>query len=218
MDILDLQLVTTALPQQLDFYTRVFGLPTLVATPETMSLQVGTSRLTFRQASAPLPGSYHFAFNIPENQFAEAKTWLSRRVALLSDSTGADEFYSEDWDAHNLYFYDPAGNIGELIARHSLSNATTQPFRARSLLNISEIGIAAEDVPGQVAEIQARTGAPIYRGPGSPTFTPVGDEQGLLIVVQRGRIWFPETGKPAEHLPVTVVAANGVQPITLHFD
>jgi len=86
------------------------------------------------------------------------------------------------------------------------------------VLNISEIGVAAENVAEQVAAIQARTGAPVYRGPGSDTFAQVGDEHGLLIVVQRGRIWFPDTGKPAEHLPITAIVAGAEpQPVALHF-
>ena len=30
------------------------------------------------------PYIYHFAFNIPENQFAEAKAWLMARVSLMT--------------------------------------------------------------------------------------------------------------------------------------
>ena len=218
MHILALRLATTMLAQQHDFYTRVFGFPVLNATSDAVTLQVGASRLTFVQATAPLPGSYHFAFNISTNQFAAAKRWLSRQVPLLTDAVGADEFYSSNWDAHMLYFGDPAGNIVELIARHTLNNASDLPFDGHSVLNISEIGVAAENVAEQVAAIQARTGAPVYRGPGSDTFAPVGDEHGLLIVVQRGRVWFPDTGKPAEHLPTTAIVAGAEpQPVALHF-
>lgn len=219
MHMLALQLATTTLAQPRDFYTRVFGFPVVNATSEAVTLQVGTSRLTFAQVSAPLPGCYHFAFNIPTNQFAAAKRWLSQRVPLLTDAHGADEFHADDWNADMVYFGDSAGNVVELIARHTLPNASDVPFDGHSVLNISEIGVAVEDVPAQVAVIQAQTGASVYQGPGSDTFTPVGDEHGLLIVVQRGRIWIPDTGKPAEHLPVrALVAGDGDQPIALHFD
>lgn len=216
MRILELQLVTTALPQQRDFYAGVFGFPALRAAPDTLVLQAGSSRLTFT-ATDSLAGVYHFAFNIPENQFSAAKQWISRHVPLIALSSGADEFYSESWDAHMLYFYDPAGNIVELIARHTLPQTSDAPFAGSSVLDISEIGVAAEDVPARVAEIHARTGAAEYHGPGRDTFTAVGDEHGLFIVVKRGRIWFPETGKPAEHLPVTVVTGSAANPITSRF-
>jgi hypothetical protein len=32
-------------------------------------------------------------------------------------------------------------------------------------------------------------------------FTAVGDENGLFIVVEGGRIWFPETGIAPENIP-----------------
>jgi len=218
MHILHLQLATTALEQQHAFYTQVFGFPVISTTADAITLQVGASQLTWTQATDPLPGSYHFAFNIPTNQFAAAKRWLHQQVGLLTDATGADEFYSEDWNADMLYFSDPAGNIMELIARHTLANASELPFSRPSILNISEIGVAAEDVPHEVAVIRHQTGAPIYNEPGSDTFTPVGDEHGLLIVVQRGRVWFPDTGKPAEHLPITaIITGADRQSSTLHW-
>ncbi len=119
-------------------------------------------------------------------------------------------FHSSDWDADNLYFYDPAGNILELIARHTLDNKSNKAFNAQSLLNISEIGIATNDVAKQVEAIQAQINVNPYRWSGELGFAPVGDEHGLFIVVKHGRIWFPDTGVPAEYLPVNVtVEQNG---------
>jgi hypothetical protein len=48
----------------------------------------------------------------------------------------------------------------------------------------------------------------VYDGAGSDTFTAVGDEDGLFIVVKRGRIWYPETGVAADVYPVAVTLAN----------
>lgn len=217
MHILDLRLVTSALQQQRDFYAHLLDRPPAAATAEQTTFQVGGSRLSFEQTPSELPGKYHFAFNIPENQFEAAKTWARKYAPLLSDETGADAFYSTNWDAHYLYFYDPAGNIVELIARHTLPNASEAAFSAQSLLSISEIGIAADDVASQVAELQARTGAAPYRWSGNPAFVPVGDEHGLFIVVQRGRIWFPNTGLPAVHLPIRVAVENENRSCTLSF-
>ena len=45
-------------------------------------------------------------------------------------------------------------------------------------------------------------------------FTPVGDEQGLFVVVKRGRMWFPDTGKAAELLPITVTTQVGTEHMT----
>jgi catechol-2,3-dioxygenase len=208
MNIDALDLFAAGLPAQRDFYAGVLGLPAVEATPGILSLRAGSSRLTFRQAPDGWSGVYHFAFNIPENQFREAKSWLSGRVALIKDATGADEFRFESWNAHSVYFYDPAGNILELIARHNLENSSNKPFGDESLLAVSEIGLATEDVPGTVRLLQKELGAGIYDGAGSDMFTAVGDEHGLVIVVKRSRAWFPDTGKPAELVPLKAVISN----------
>jgi catechol 2,3-dioxygenase-like lactoylglutathione lyase family enzyme len=217
MQICDLQLVTPALIQQYDFYTRVLDFVVLQETPDMFVVQAGVSRLTFTRTSNARIGIAHVAFNIPENQFPAAKQWLRERTPLLRDAKGADEFFIEGWDAHTLYFTDPDGNLLELIARHTLSLTSDRPFSGQSIVNISEIGIATEDVLAQVAAIEERIGAAVYRGPGSDSFTPVGDEEGLFIVVKRGRMWFPDTGIPAEQIPITVVTATAEAPTTWHF-
>lgn len=218
MHIRELQIAVPSLAELHPFYTGVLGLPALQTTSTSVTLQVGASHLTLAEAGEPPRGNYHFAFNIPENQYAEAKTWLSQRVPLISASDGTDLFTVGNWNVHNFYFYDPAGNILELIARHDLPNASDRPFDATSLLNISEIGVATDDVPAQVAAIQAQVNAPLYRQPLDATFTAIGDEHGLLIVVRRGRIWFPDTGKPAEFLPIALVTDDGEHgPVSFHF-
>jgi catechol-2,3-dioxygenase len=208
MNIDELEILTPDLSGEHDFYSGVLGLPGLAITGDSLSVQVGSSRLTFGQAPGGWNGFYHFAFNIPENQFREAKSWVSRRAPLIRDSQGADEFHFESWNAHSLYFYDPAGNILELIARHNLDNGSEKPFDPQSILSISEIGLASDDVPGTVRTLQEGLGIEIYDGPGSDTFTATGDEHGLLIVVKRSRIWFPETGKPAGLLPLAAVIST----------
>ena len=217
MQILQLELATHHLRQQHGFYRDVLGLPVVEDTANRIVFQVGTSLLSFVQASEPMAGSYHFAFNIPENQFAQGKAWLQQRVALLTNSAGADEYAFESWNAHAVYFLDPAGNIAELIARHALPNASSAPFSAQSLLSVSEIGIAASDVLAHVSVITTRGGLPVYAGPASPAFTAIGDEHGLFIVVPEHRIWHPETGRAAVQLPITVATSIADHSLTWKF-
>jgi catechol-2,3-dioxygenase len=130
----------------------------------------------------------HFAFNIPENQLAGGKRWLAERVELVS-SDGVDEFEFEAWNAHAVYFRDPAGNIGELIARHNLPNASSTPFGPDSLLELSEVGLPVPDVASAVEFLERELVLALYDGNRS-TFAAVGDEHGLFIVVREGRPWF----------------------------
>jgi catechol-2,3-dioxygenase len=217
MRIVELQLQTVDLDRQRDFYAHVFNRVPMPGPAGELHIQIGASRLIFQQAGRDHAGVYHVAFNIPENQFAAAAAWARQHLTLIYDADGADTVYFSSWDAHALYFADPDGNIIELIARHSLDNASSTAFSGDQLLGISEIGIAADNVLALAAQLQARTGAPAYRGKPDATFTPLGDEHGLLILVPQGRIWYPNTGQPAASLPLTVQVECAAIPFTLSF-
>ena len=209
-----LDLLTADLAVQREFYANELPLPVLEESDAVLSLQAGRSQLIFGRAPEGWQGYYHFAFNIPEDQFWDAKEWLSRRVTLIKDNKGEDEFpSSKEWNAHSVYFYDPAGNILEFIARHDLDEHLDRPFDSQNILSISEIGIVSEDVPSMVGSLQSQIGISPYGGPSSDTFTAVGDVHGLFIVVKRGRIWFPDTGKPAvpSSLGVEVTTGTGAR-------
>lgn len=205
MKIGKLDLQTSDLAAQRHFYMEVLQLPT-IASHEALFAQVGSSQLTFRASQDGREHAYHFAFNIPENRFDRAKEWIAQRLPLITSSTGEDSFHFDNWNAHACYFRDPAGNILEFIARHDLTNASDLPFDERSILYISEIGVATDDVKNTVDLLQGM-GIPIYDGEGSDTFTAVGDEHGLIIVVKRGRVWFPDTGTPAGIHPLRAVVS-----------
>ena len=188
---------------QRHFYESVLGL-SVRATVDQLVVRAGDTRLIFQQARRDWSGVYHFAFNIPENKFKESKDWLQARTPLIRDEAGRDEFDFQEWQAHGLYFYDAAGNIAEFVARHTLPNASAKPFSPESILCVSEIGIVVEDVRASLLEYQTTFGIQLYGEP-SDTFAPLGDENGLLIVVKRGRNWAPDTFTPADIYPTTVV-------------
>lgn len=206
MNIHELTLATTNVAALSHFYTQVLGLPTLKTTTEWLAVQVGTTSLTFVQAQRSTQPYYHVAFNIPAQSFAAAETWLRTRVPLLADQHGTDVFHSTSWNATMLYFLDPAGNILELIARHSLTTAFQPPFGPEHMLCVSEIGVVTEDVDA-TAQALAEIGLAEYRGPGSDTFNAIGNEQGLCIVVRHGRVWFPDTGQPAVFAPLDMLVS-----------
>jgi catechol-2,3-dioxygenase len=204
--ILELRLVATDLRALAEFYRRTLGLPVALGSAERLEVQAGGTRLIFLPAGPehehPI---YHFAFNIPENKLDPARRWLAARVPLIVHD-GREVFHYPTWNAHSIYFYDPAGNILEFIARHDLPNATAGPFDEREILYASEIGVVVDDVMGAVAALGSHLGLPVYR-PGSPELVPVGDEHHLLIVVPRGRRWFGIT--PASVYPTVARLAGG---------
>lgn len=178
------------------------GLEELSSGPDFVTLAAGETRWTLAQSTPAPPAVAHFAFNVPENLFAEAVAWLQERVSLLASADGSETLFNfASWNAHAVYFTDPDGNIAELIARHNLASSRREHF---AILGMSEIGLVTDDVPGTVAQL----GLPLYQQ-GGPSFQPVGDEEGLLIVVQRNRPWYPDNRHTAQPVPFSVTLPGG---------
>lgn len=188
MRITEVRLPAHELTGQRRLYGELLGLPVVAESAAELQFQVGQTRLIFEASLAPVVAQ-HFAINIPGNQFEAAADWLARRVPLLSDEQGATRFEFHEWQAQSVYFRDAAGHLAELIARRSVDATQPGPFGSASLLNVSEVGVVTDD-PARVAAELAAHGLRPYRS-SSPDFIPVGDEQGLLIVVRAGRGWFP---------------------------
>jgi len=203
MNIKSLELYANDLIAQRDYYSQVLELPVKLSAEE-LEVQAGETKLIFTQADADFDGAYHFAFNIPENQFSAAKVWISQRIPLLHDEVGKDEFESVSWNSNSVYFKDTAGNVLEFIARHNLKNAISGEFDSGQILNVSEIGLPSEDVIAFANEICERLELTAFKQNPSATFTPVGDDNGLFILPIKDRIWIPNSGVPARLLPVNV--------------
>jgi hypothetical protein len=128
----------------------------------------------------------HFAFHT-----SSLEPWRARL-----ELTEEHDFAA--WDgARAVYFRDPEGNVGELIARPD----------PRAELAIAEVGLPVDDVAAAVDAL-AELGIEPYR-PWGGEFAPLGTVDGLLIVVRRGRGWFPYDVAAGESaVEVTVEAAT----------
>jgi catechol-2,3-dioxygenase len=209
MNISYLELSAKDLPAQRDFYGDILELPVTLDSA-ILEVKAGKTVLRFTQAPSEFKGAYHFAFNIPENQYQAAKQWITSRVPSLRDKTGQEDFESQSWTSTSLYFLDAAGNILEFIARHNLKNAATGEFNSSQILNVSEIGLPSEDVIALANDVCTRLGLSVFKQEPNETFTAVGDDNGLLILPIKDRIWMPDSGVPAKLLPVKVKGeANG---------
>ena len=209
MIITGLELPTRDTQAQRDFYTNILELPAEL-TSSGLEVRAGKTNILFTPAAPDFEGAYHFAFNVPENQFHASKEWISSRVPLLCDESGKAEFASESWNSHSVYFKDAAGNVLEFIARHNLKDAVAGDFDSQQILQVSEIGLPSEDVLGLANELCTRLNLPVFKQEPNETFTPVGDDSGLFILPIKNRIWIPNSGVPARLLPVKVQGqANG---------
>ena len=178
------------------WYAGVLGLPT-AAEDGVAAVTIGSSVLRLVTAHGPPRGHHHLAFTVPGDSIRAALDWVVRRVDVISVDGGDIMAGPAEWDSESVYFRGPDGSILELIARHRLPPAVQDPvshapgpFGPGSLLSISEIGIPVADVPATVGQLGAVLGLAPFGEP-EQRFAAVGDDDGLLIVVESGRTWFP---------------------------
>ncbi len=200
MLIQHLRLLARDLDAQRRFYADVLGFAVVADTDQALTLQTGPSRLTFVPEArvGAAHGPYHFAFNIPFDQVDAAKAWTGERMQLLADRDGRSDFRNALFASHAIYFKDADGNIGEFIARQRRPLSDGTGFDAATgVRGISEIGVAVAAVPVAHAAYTAQFGPSRYGVNAEAVFAAVGDDDGMLILVQEGRLWFPDTGIPA---------------------
>jgi catechol 2,3-dioxygenase-like lactoylglutathione lyase family enzyme len=195
----EITLYTSKLKEQLHFYSKVLGIPVIDSDNNQFTLKIGASVLRFKEVKDGSNPTYHFAFNIPSNKFKKAEKWLSKKTPLL----GGGLFYFDFWDAHAMYFTDPSGNIGELIARHTLDNDSDGEFDVSDLLCISEIGTPVENPSDFSSELKKVYNLDAY---GESMF--IGDENGLFVVVPVDRLWFPDYTLKAKIYPTDIVISD----------
>jgi catechol-2,3-dioxygenase len=147
----------------------------------------GSSRIRFQRGPAVCS---HFAVNVPPQRFEEAVAQARERVELEE----ADVPFPA-WRARSAYFFDPGGNIVELIARERAPGEDL-------FLEISEVGLPVADVGAAVEWLESELGLPHFSGD-RRNFSAVGDDRGLFIVVPVGRPWL-FTEEPAPDVPVEV--------------
>jgi catechol-2,3-dioxygenase len=132
----------------------------------------------------------HFAVNVPPDRFEEAVAWGRSQAELIQEDVPF-----EAWRARAAYYFDPAGNLIELIARERAPGDEL-------LIEVSEVGLPVADVGAAVDFLEAELGLPHFSGD-RKSFSAVGDDRGLFIVVPVGREWL-FTDIPASDAPVRV--------------
>ena len=132
----------------------------------------------------------HFAVNVPPDRFEEAVAWARAQAELIQDDVPFPL-----WLARAAYYFDPAGNLVELIARERAPGDEL-------LIEVSEVGLPVADVGAAVGFFEAELGLPHFSGD-RENFSAVGDDHGLFILVPVGRAWL-FTDRPASNAPVRV--------------
>lgn len=186
------------------FYMNIMELPIIDRSKKSFTIKVGTSHLTFKETD--VPAFYHFAFNIPGNQFSLIKSWIKNKIPLNREG-GRDEVYFRNFDADSIYFEDPAGNVIELVGRrHRDLFGAPSP---ESFLNISEISITTYDMT-RVGEKIQEIGIPLWRAteinPHALNF--LGREDTFIVLVPPGRKWY-FSKQISEIFPLDILLTTG---------
>jgi catechol 2,3-dioxygenase-like lactoylglutathione lyase family enzyme len=210
MKITEIQIFTDNLKQTERFYTTVLELKILSKKENSISFSAGHSVLTFIKSQEEKP-VYHFAFNIPNNKLNEAITCLSSKTELIKTSETEIIADFKAWNAKAVYFFDNNGNILEFIARFDSANASEIPFTGSSILSISEIAIATDDVEKLADKLVSEIKMPVFpKQPLFQNFGAFGDDSGLIIISKTDRNWYP-TKIPAKSFNSKIkISINGM--------
>ncbi|HLG38374.1 MAG TPA: VOC family protein [Chitinophagaceae bacterium] len=200
-----LRLLTTAsLPEMKKFYSETIGLPVISENMNELIIGAGETTIAFiKSGDETVRPFYHFAFNIPENKIQKAFEWQRKKTPVIHPNPAGtkDQVVNfNHWNAHSIFFLDPAGNLLEYIARHDLKNAAEGDFSAGDILYASEIGFIVDDVVASGNALQEGLNIGEYKAT-TPGFWPIGDETGLLLMIQKGRVW---SGHPGQKNETTV--------------
>ena len=217
MEITNVIFRTSSLPALITFYRNVLELPTAITSINKITIGIGSTELVFEQVDGADP-FYHFAINIPSNKIEEARAWLAQRTKLI----WMEDYKSEvadfkNWHANSVYFFDPAGNILELIARFDLDNKSDAPFSSVQFLSVSEAGLVLREGEWDKTTnnlLQEYHLNYFDKQPPLPQFEAIGDDEGLFIVVPEKRNWYP-TSKPCGIFPMEVQFGNEGKEYTL---
>ena len=202
MKITGLHLQTNNLEETEAFYNEVLEIPTQIISVNEVSFLIGETELHFVKSETN--SQYHIAFDVPKNLIEQSYNWIKSRIKVLPVTENSEFSNFDLWNAKSFYFNDNNGNLLEFIARFDLENTSEKTFDSKSILYASEIGIVTNDVPKLVERLQNEYSLSIYpKQPAQENFTVIGDETGLLVIVNENRNWFP-TDEKAKSFPMKI--------------
>jgi catechol 2,3-dioxygenase-like lactoylglutathione lyase family enzyme len=196
-----LTIATGDLEGQAAFYGERLGLP-VGRDGEAVEVRLRDSTIRFERAAPGLDARYHFAINVPSGSIRAALAWLRERLEVL---TFDGDPVRTDVGTGSVYFLDAAGNVAELIASPYIEG-DGRSFGPDALIEIGEIGIAADDVAATAAEVEEAFDESVFWS--DSELTAVGDRHAVVIVAPIGRGWIP-VDLAARPLPTEILGDGG---------
>ena len=183
------------------FYRDVLRMP-VDEQSDRVTVTIGSSQLIITPGDQ-FEGIHHLAFGISPHDFDLARRWLSEQIEPIV-AQGSDVIDGPaGWNSQSVYFHGPEEILLEFIARQADAEIPGGDGVAPRPFSISEVGMGVPDARAAVRELTEALGLPTFP-PQETHFAPVGDHDGLLIVVDQERVWFPTRTHRAAHGPLTV--------------
>lgn len=213
MNINKVILKTNRLEEMKVFYTNILELPLESVSNESFEIKFGLTIVEFTNKNVTYEAFYHFAFDIPVNQFQDAKEWVKQKAPLLIEE-GEDEVYFTNLKANSFYFEDPSGNIVEFIARLETNTNSDVPFTAANVLKMSEVSLVVDDKVQAAKQLEKlsiveRNGEEVTQA-NTLSFMTKGNLPVYLLLVNPKRKWFFST-KEATVYPLDIMLDSKIK-------
>ncbi|MDQ0198643.1 catechol 2,3-dioxygenase-like lactoylglutathione lyase family enzyme [Neobacillus ginsengisoli] len=194
MKIYQLYLKCFHLDEMKKFYTEDLEMELLSESEHHFTVSAGTTKIFFElDTSIPY---YHVCFRTGSKYIEHMYHKLAENKLLLSDEKG---HYSMFWEGKQVYFFDPDGNILEILER-PFHWGESQP--EAGWYDIGEIGMPVPSVKKMQESL--RPYIRDQRKDENDTFAFYGDQKGVFVIVKEGRNWKPSARAATIH-PITAV-------------
>jgi len=151
-----LGLLTGRLEEQRRFYVDVMGMRFLCGSSSIMTLQAGSTRLTFANSHpSPAQPFYYFSVATSPSKFPSIAERIRHVAPLLEIVSGPP--------CVGVCFVDPGGNLVTLVPGRTAKEADAPDRSERDLLGIQEFGLVEDDIEEVGARLSDQMGLAYYR-------------------------------------------------------
>lgn len=187
MKFLHVYLECIQLGHMKEFYTRILKMELEAENSESFTVKAGQSRLTFTKSkNRPY---YHICFRTNERFFDSMFEKIES--ALLANEKGEVSMY---WKGKQAYFHDPEDNVLEMLERKGV------PADLCDWFDVCEVGLPCENIRDMREEVSFLNDQ--FKSE-SDTFAFAGDNNGAVVLVKKGRDWYP-TARGSEIHPIVL--------------